>query len=121
MSFNGFVLIVISITLSAFGQTAFKAGMNRVSFTESANIVSKVGGMLTSPYVLAGLACYAFGTVFWLFALKQMDLSLAYPFIALSIVVVFGIGIVFLGEPIVTTRVVGLVIIIAGLAVMTRA
>ncbi|WP_204112504.1 EamA family transporter [Shimia biformata] len=115
------MLIVVSVTLSALGQTAFKAGVDRISFAEGAGVVTKSLGFLTSPWILAGLAAYGVGTLFWLFALRQLDLSLAYPFVALSFVVVFLIGILFLGEPVVATRVIGLLIIIVGLVVMARA
>lgn len=121
MSWHSFVLVVISVTLSAFGQTAFKLGVERVALAPEASVLSKTLGFAASPYVLAGLLFYAVGTLFWLFALRTLDLSLAYPFVALSFFVVFFIGVLALGEPFNLMRLLGLSIIAVGLIVMARA
>ena len=53
--------------------------------------------MIFSPMVLTGLTLYGVGTMLWLFALRELDLSLAYPFVAMSFVMVAGSGILVLG------------------------
>lgn len=118
MSAAGFALILASVALSALGQTCFKAGVGRVSFAESAGLLQKSLGLLLSPFVLSGLAFYGVGTVLWLFALRRMDLSLAYPFVAMSFVMVAASGVLFLGETLTVTRVLGMALIISGLLVM---
>ena len=121
MTLQSFILVITSVTLSAFGQTAFKIGVGRVTFGEGAGMLSKIMGFAASPYILAGLAFYGVGTLFWMFALRQLDLSLAYPFVALSFIVVFLIGVFGLQEPLNMTRVLGLLIITLGLVIMSRA
>ncbi|GAA6207076.1 EamA family transporter [Cognatishimia sp. WU-CL00825] len=121
MTLHSFLLVVASVTLSAFGQTAFKIGVGRVQFVPEAGTLSKIFGFAGSPFILAGLALYAVGTLFWLFALRNLDLSLAYPFVALSFIVVFLIGIFALGEPLNSMRVLGLLVITLGLVIMARA
>ncbi|MCK0149800.1 EamA family transporter [Marivita sp. S6314] len=108
------------MSLSALGQTAFKVGVGQTNAAADAGLVLKIMGMLFSPMVLLGLALYGIGTVFWLFALKQLDLSLAYPFVAMSFVMVAGSGMLFLGEPVQTSRLIGIGLIILGLLVMAR-
>lgn len=120
MSVSGFLLVLISVSLSAVAQTAFKLGVSRVELAEGAALWVKALSFLLSPLVLSGLALYGVGTVLWLFALRQMDLSLAYPFVAMSFVMVAGSGILFLGEPVSPTRLTGLALIILGLLVMAR-
>lgn len=122
MTMHGFLLIVISVTLSAFGQVSFKIGVDRS--TAAAGSESAFGGilgMVLSPMVLVGLALYAVGTVFWLLALKHLDLSLAYPFVAISFIVVVAIGVLGLGEPFNTVKLAGLALIVAGILVLSRA
>lgn len=121
MTLHSFALVFISVTLSAFGQTAFKMGVTRISFAPDAAVMSKIIGFAGSPFILVGLVLYGIGTLFWLFALKQLDLSLAYPFVAMSFIVVFLIGVFGLGEPWNMTRVLGLLIITIGLVVMAKA
>ena len=121
MSWHSFTLVVISVTLSAFGQTAFKIGVERVNFVADAGVAHKVLAFAASPHIIVGLLFYGVGTLFWLFALRTLDLSLAYPFVAISFIVVFLIGILALGEPFNMTRFAGLLIITLGLVVMARA
>ncbi|AKO96095.1 MAG: hypothetical protein RID15_10830 [Marinovum algicola] len=118
MSPAGFALIFASVALSALGQTCFKTGVGRVSFAETAGLVQKSLSLLLSPWVLGGLAFYGVGTVLWLFALRRIDLSLAYPFVAMSFVMVAASGVLVLGETLSLTRVLGMALIISGLLVM---
>lgn len=118
MSLAGFALIFCSVALSALGQTCFKAGVNGVSFAEGSGVASRAVALVLSPWVLGGLAFYGLGTVLWLFALRRMDLSLAYPFVAMSFVMVAASGVLFLGETLSVIRVLGMALIVAGLCVM---
>ncbi len=118
MSWAGFSLIFVSVTLSALGQTLFKTGAGRVRFGDGAGLLGKVAAMLFSPWVLAGLAAYGVGTVLWLFALRRIDLSLAYPFVALSFLMVAASGVLLLGEPMTLAKALGLALIVTGLAVL---
>ncbi len=121
MTLNGFLLIVISVSFSAFGQTAFKIGVDRITLPNAASMVDKLLGFASSPFVLLGLSLYGIGTVFWLLALRQMDLSLAYPFVALSFIIVFMIGVFGFGEPVNPTKITGLAVIILGMIILSRA
>jgi hypothetical protein len=81
--------IMISVLGGAVGQILLKKGMGGMGpLTLS---LGKLGELLwrmgTNPYVIAGLAIYVTGTVFWLVALSRVDLSYAYPFASLSYVV----------------------------------
>lgn len=120
MTWGAFSLIFASVSLSALGQTAFKVGVGQTAAAPDASVLAKATSMIFSPMVLLGLALYGVGTVFWLFALRQLDLSLAYPFVAMSFVMVAGSGMLFLGEPVQPTRLIGLGLIVVGLLVMAR-
>jgi len=120
MTWGAFVLVFASVSLSAIAQTAFKMGVARAQTAADAAIWIKALTMVFSPLVLLGLALYGVGTLLWLFALRQLDLSLAYPFVAMSFVMVAGSGMLFLGEPVQPTRLIGLGLIVLGLLVMAR-
>jgi multidrug transporter EmrE-like cation transporter len=120
MTWGAFALVFASVSLSAFAQTSFKMGVARAQIAADAAVWVKAFHMVFSPLVLLGLALYGVGTLLWLFALRQLDLSLAYPFVAMSFVMVAGSGMLFLGEPVQPTRLIGLGLIILGLLVMAR-
>lgn len=121
MTFASFALVFVSVALSAVAQTAFKLGVSRVAPDTGANLFGKALAMLFSPWVMGGLALYGVGTVLWLFALKRLDLSLAYPFVAMSFVMVALSGMLVLGEPVNAARILGIGLIVAGLVVMAWA
>ena len=121
MTFASFALVFISVAISAVAQTAFKLGVSRVTPDAGAGLLGKALTMLFSPWVLGGLALYGVGTVLWLFALKRLDLSLAYPFVAMSFVMVALSGMMILGEPVNAARVIGIGLIVTGLVVMAWA
>ena len=118
MTLQAFILVFCSVSLSALGQTFFKLGVSALNFGADSSTASKALSMLLSHWVLAGLAAYGVGTLLWLFALRQLDLSLAYPFVAMSFIMVAGSGILFLGEPLTPGKVLGIALIVSGLCVM---
>jgi multidrug transporter EmrE-like cation transporter len=120
MTLGVFGIVFASVTLSALGQTAFKLGVSRTEISDAATFIVKAMSFVFSPFVLLGLTLYAVGTVLWLFALRQLDLSVAYPFVAMSFVMVALSSVVFLGETLDPMRIVGLSLIILGILVIAR-
>ncbi len=120
MNLTSFVIIFASVSLSALAQTSFKIGVERVRWGADASILGKSLAMLLSPYVIGGLALYGVGTILWLFALRQLELSVAYPFVAMSFVMVLASGVFFLGEPLSAGRIIGVCLIVSGLVVISR-
>lgn len=121
MSLSGFAIVFASVCLSAIAQMAFKYGVSRVVVAEESSLILIAMSFLFSPFVILGLGLYGVGTILWLFALKQMDLSLAYPFVGMSFIMVFALGVFILGEPFNTQRLIGTGIIIIGLLFLARA
>ncbi len=120
MSFNSFVIVFASVSLSAIAQLSFKYGVSSVDLVPDSSVILKAWNLFTSPFVLLGLLLYGVGTVLWLFALKQIDLSLAYPFVGMSFIMVFCLGVFFLNEPFNVNRLIGTVVIVSGLLFMAR-
>lgn len=120
MSIQGFVIVFISVSLSAIAQLSFKHGVTNVDLTPYNHIIVKSWMLFTSPFVFLGLCLYGVGTILWLFALKQMDLSLAYPFVGMSFIMVFLMGVFLLGEPFNINRLIGTIIIIIGILFLAR-
>ncbi len=116
------VYILISVAAGAIGQILLKSGMNRMG-----SITLSVGSMpetllrlALNPYVVGGLFLYASGTVFWLAALSRVDLSYAYPFASMSYILMLAAAWQLFGETITPLRIVGTLIIAAGVLVVSR-
>lgn len=80
-----YIIILLNILLLLSGQILWKFGVSKMT---SWDLVSVINLML-SPLILAGLILYALATVFWLYILSKVPLSIAYPFQSLTYV--FGI------------------------------
>jgi multidrug transporter EmrE-like cation transporter len=114
MPLKNLLLILTSVGLSAIAQIAMKAGVSGASTNASTSVLGSYTAMLTAPKVLLGLACYGLGALIWLRVLSMMDVSQAYPFVALGFVLTMTLGFVLLGESPHLTRLVGAGFILAG-------
>ncbi len=114
--------ILISVLGGALGQILLKKGMGSMGpLTLS---LGKLGELLwrigTNPYVIAGLAIYVTGTVFWLVALSRVDLSYAYPFASLSYVVMLVAAWLLFKEDLSLLRLAGTVVVCVGVILISR-
>lgn len=82
-------LIGLSISAGALGQTAIKLGVSQPANAGAAGgPLALVTAILTSPLILAGIGFYGLGALAWIAVLARMDLSYAYPFLALNFVLI---------------------------------
>ncbi len=113
--------VITSVLLSAFAQIALKAGMSRpdvlraLSDGEAGAIALAVA---SQPWVVIGLGAYGLGMLVWLFVLSRIDVSLAYPFVSLGIVVTMALGYLVFGEALSAARLLGAGLVIAGILVL---
>lgn len=73
-------------------------------------------GVLFRPLVLLGLALYFLSALVWLKVLAMVDLSIAYPMLALGYIFAYLAGVFIFREPVRWQGLVGIVIVMVGLA-----
>ena len=116
-------LILASVTLGVCGQLCLKAGMDLVgglSANGIGDVFQTAFRVLTTPLVFLGLTFYVLASVFWLIVLSKIDLSLAYPMLALNFILITLTAQLILGEQVPTLRWLGVGIIFAGVAVVSQ-
>ncbi len=121
--FQSFVLIVVSILLSTVGQFVLKTGAKQLGEVgvEAAGQAWQIGWMAaTNPWIVAGLGCYGLGAVTWIMVLTRVPLSWAYPILALNQVLILAVAWLFLGEQVNALRWSGVLLIIAGVFLVSR-
>ena len=81
------------------------------------------GLQLLSPWIVGGLFLYGSGTLLWLFCLRHLDLSLAYPLGTLQYAFIFLGAWFFFDENLSLQRMIGTAIIVLGVVIIaaTRA
>ena len=101
-------LVVAATLVGAFGPILLKRA--------SAQKLSKISSLITNYNLFGGVALYALGTLLFIPALKGGDLSVLYPFVALSYVWVSLLSVKFLGEKMNKLKWIGILLIIIGVS-----
>jgi drug/metabolite transporter (DMT)-like permease len=115
-------LILLSVASGVAGQLAIKVGVTRagtVGIGDSGAIATLITAF-RSPLVWLGLALYGLGALAWILVLTRLDLSLAYPFLALNFILIAIASRLFLGEAIPALRWGGIAVICVGILLIAR-
>jgi drug/metabolite transporter (DMT)-like permease len=115
-------LILISVGLAAAAQITLKHGMNQVVDRTGAAFQfngRSLKAVALTPAVWGGLALFGLSAFVWLAVLSRAALSFAYPFAALTyaIIVLYDLSV---GEHISGLRWAGVVLIVAGIILVSR-
>jgi len=105
------LLSLVSLMLAG-GQIMFRSGARDARPVED---FPTLIGLLISPTIIAAVALYGVATVLYVIALQRVQLSVAYPFMALGYIVVPLAGYFLLGEAVSLRYAMGVVLILAGL------
>jgi undecaprenyl phosphate-alpha-L-ara4N flippase subunit ArnE len=106
--------LVLTPLLISAGQILFKLTSARAGGADAAGLIA----VLFDPYLIAALAIYGVGTIVWVYVLKSVPLTVAYPFMALTFCVVPLLAWCLLGEILSLRYLLGAVLIMAGLVVI---
>jgi drug/metabolite transporter (DMT)-like permease len=107
---------------STTGELFLKRGMNEIGsfdFTGVSAIVPTLLKIALNPYIWFGMLGFVGGSVFWLSVISRAPLSLAYPLLSLSYVIVVVESWVFLNEGLHPLRVIGSLVIVVGVALIS--
>lgn len=119
---NILFVAITSILLSVAAQFCLKAGMSSLavqSALAAAPTLRTWATVLINPYVLGGFLLYGLGAVIWLAVLARWDVSKAYPLVGLGFVLTLLVGLTQ-GEQIGLARTVGVLMIAAGVYLVSR-
>ena len=122
---NAHFCMAASILLSSIAQLSMKISMIFLAeYTHQnlplSNLLSENPAVFI--WLFFGLSCYVISMAFWLFAIARLDLSLAYPMLSLSYVIVYFVAINWplLGEHSSWIRSAGIFIILLGVLFISR-
>jgi len=117
MSPKGVGLVLVSVVLVGCGQVLFKASAAQWRLDAGLWVAMR---SLLSPTFVAALAIYAIATMLWVYALRLVPLSMAYPLYALAFLLVPILAHYFAGEPLTANTLIGGAVIVAGVAIAIR-
>ncbi|MGZ5352566.1 MAG: EamA family transporter [Actinomycetota bacterium] len=117
-------MILLSVGLAAVAQLALKHGMNRVNEVLAPDTFSLDGASLRAlvvqAYVWGGLFLFGLSALVWLVVLSRASLSFAYPFAALTYVLILLFDTFVLDEQVPALRWGGVAFIAVGIFLVSR-
>jgi multidrug transporter EmrE-like cation transporter len=114
------ILLCAVLALAVYGQLAVKAR----ALAHAKDLTGRLDylfAMFTDPWVLSGLAGLLVAGACWMLVLRRLDIGFAYPFMALSFVLVPVGSTLLFGEPLPKVQLMALALIVAGVTVSALA
>jgi multidrug transporter EmrE-like cation transporter len=117
-------VVFLCTVIAAVSQMLIKLGAKgsavAIPWTSVAGVWANVFAMATNVHLVGGYALYAVMTVMFIVALQDEELSILYPIISLSYVWVAGLSIWLFGETLNVFKSLGVLVIVAGVAVLGK-
>ncbi len=124
------LVILLSVALAATAQLTLKYGVDRVTQVGPAgevisgiNLKDPAGSaarVARQPYIWVGLALFGISAALWIVVLSRTQLSFAYPFAALTYVIILVFDRFVLKETVPPLRWVGVFFVITGIVIVSR-
>ena len=117
------IAIMPTVLLVVFGQLVTKWRVQLLGSVPDGDgdRLSRVVVYLTDPYIIAAYVAALLGSVAWMFVVERYAISVVFPlYIGLTVLLVVLGGVVIFGEHMSMTRVLAILLILAGVAIGAR-
>jgi multidrug transporter EmrE-like cation transporter len=117
-----YVYIALTILLTVYGQLVLKwqvgtqAALPFVFMEKWPQLLQ----LLARPWVLSAFVAAFGASLCWMLAISRLELSRAYPFMALNFVLVAALAVPLFGETITAQKLIGIGLVVAGLIVISQ-
>ena len=112
--------ILLTVALATYSQLVLRWQMSILGNMPQ-EITQKVQFIVTTalkPWILSALLATFLSGLSWMVVLNKFQLSYAFPFTALNFIVILAASALILGETITPPKVIGTMIVMAGILVM---
>jgi multidrug transporter EmrE-like cation transporter len=119
-----YLIVLLSVALTASAQILLKVGMSGVAVRQALSdgpILAILMEVVRAPAIIGGFVLYGISVVLWLWILSRLEVSRAYPFVGLGVIITMLFGVFMLGEPLSLAKVVGTILVAAGIYVVASA
>jgi drug/metabolite transporter (DMT)-like permease len=113
-----YLYVLVTIIFTVYGQIILKWRINSLQVELPVSLEDKFMRLImlfTDFYILSAFISAFLASLFWMAAMTKIELTKAYPFMSLAPVLVFLIGVGFLGETFTWGKIIGLVFVIIGM------
>lgn len=121
VSIISLALLLVSVAFAVAGQLILKAAMDhvgRISALDGQTLGTATARAIRQPLLWTGLALFGISSLFWLVVLSRVPLSLAYPFVGISYLLVVAFAALVQHEHVPVLRWAGVGVIVAGIVIV---
>ena len=114
---------MLAIFFGVVSQLIIKWQMSVFSFNDYETWQDKFAlafSMFLNPYIIISLTLTLLSGVTWMIAMTKFEISYAYPFTLLGLVLVTIFSVIFFGESINTYKIIGIAMIILGIVLISK-
>lgn len=115
-----YIFLTLSILCNVSGQLLMKVASDKIDFGAGLSFIV-VKNILFNPFVIIGAGFYFMGLITWLLTLSKLELSVAYPFQALSFILVIAASLLIFKESISIPKLFGIAFIVVGIIILSFA
>jgi len=112
MSVLQFALVALCVLAMCVGQLLFKRAAIDIE------ILGTILHWRVALVTLISLSIYGAATLLWIYLLRNIALNQAYPFMAISFIVIPLLSAVFFGETITSSYIIGMLLIVGGISII---
>ena len=115
--------LLLAIFFGVVSQLIIKWQMSAFSFNDYETWQDKFAlafSMFLNPYIIISLILTLLSGVSWMIAMTKFEISYAYPFTLLGLVLVTTFSVIFFGESVNTYKISGILIIILGIILISK-
>jgi multidrug transporter EmrE-like cation transporter len=118
----GPALIATTILLTVYGQLIVKWQVGEAGDfpASTGDRIQFLARLVANPWIISVFVAAAIAALSWMAAMTRYDLSVAYPFVALSFVLVLIGSAVFFDESLNAAKVAGIALIVLGIVIGSR-
>lgn len=116
------LMVAMTIILTSYGQLVIKwqAGIFKPSAEGVLSRLPNVLQLLLQPWVISAFVAAFAASLCWMLAVSRLELSKAYPFMALNFLLVCLVAVPLFGESFTIAKGVGLAVVILGLIILSQ-
>jgi len=117
------ILATICVVMASLAQIALKQGLSNPRVHEALQNhqwITVFWQLSVSPPMVVGVLLYTASTLIWFYALTLADVSYLYPFLGFGFVLTTATAALYLGETVTIMRWSGVLLIVAGVVIVSR-
>ena len=120
---NSYFYILFTLLFTVYGQLILKWRLSNLKVVLPDDVMDKffyLIRLVLDPFILSGFIAAFVASLFWMVAMTKFEITHAYPFMSLAPALVFLLGVFVLNETFTMGKVIGLIIIMLGIAITVK-